>query len=123
MLSLWNVIPLGESMSNVFILKSRPTPTTCKTREHYACDSCRKGAGRHHRMSNCSRRKQCMEKGNCVQCAHFHHPSSTETVAKEQLLLQLQRTKKTDFQSLQWILVEKTTWTSAATYYWTRELN
>ena len=24
-------------------------------------------------MSNCSRRKQCTEKENGVQCAHFHH--------------------------------------------------
>ena len=47
------------------------------------------------------RRKQCTEKENGVQCAHFHHPSSTETVAKEQLLLQLRQTKKTDFQSFQ----------------------
>jgi hypothetical protein len=25
-------------------------------------------------MSNCSRRKQCTEKKNGVQCVHFHHP-------------------------------------------------
>ena len=25
-------------------------------------------------MTNCSRRKQCTEKENGVQCAHFHHP-------------------------------------------------
>ena len=43
-------------------------------REHHACYSCLKRAGRNHRMSNCSRRKQCTEKENVVQCAHFHHP-------------------------------------------------
>ena len=43
-------------------------------REHHACYSCLKRAGRNHRMSNCSRRKQCTEKENGVQCTHFHHP-------------------------------------------------
>ncbi|CAB3977716.1 PREDICTED: uncharacterized protein LOC107334806 [Paramuricea clavata] len=43
-------------------------------REHHACYSCLKRASRNHRMSNCSRRKQCMEKENGVQCVHFHHP-------------------------------------------------
>ena len=45
-----------------------------RAKENHACFSCLKRAGRNHRMTNCSRRKQCTEKENGVQCAHFHHP-------------------------------------------------
>ena len=43
-------------------------------KDNHACFSCLKRAGRDHRISNCSRRKQCTEKENGVQCSWYHHP-------------------------------------------------
>ncbi|CAB4004705.1 PREDICTED: uncharacterized protein LOC107337338, partial [Paramuricea clavata] len=42
-------------------------------RENHACFSCLKKAGRDHRASNCSRRKQCTQKISGVQCKYYHH--------------------------------------------------
>ncbi|CAB4032698.1 PREDICTED: uncharacterized protein LOC107337338, partial [Paramuricea clavata] len=42
-------------------------------RENHACFSCLKKAGRDHRASNCSRRKQCTRKISGVQCKYYHH--------------------------------------------------
>ncbi len=42
-------------------------------RENHACFSCLKKAGRDHRASNCSRRKQCTQKINGLQCKYHHH--------------------------------------------------
>ena len=54
-------------------------------KENHACFSCLKKAGRDHRASNCSRRKQCTQKINDVQCKYYHHvllhpANSTPTV-------------------------------------------
>ena len=43
-------------------------------KENHACYSCLKKAGRNHNMSTCSRRRQCSEIVNGVQCKHYHHP-------------------------------------------------
>ena len=43
-------------------------------KENHACFSCLKRAGRDHRSANCSRRRQCPEKCNGIQCTFFHHP-------------------------------------------------
>lgn len=43
-------------------------------KENHACFSCLKRAGRDHRSSNCSRRRQCPEKSNGIQCPYYHHP-------------------------------------------------
>ena len=43
-------------------------------RENHACYSCLKRAGRNHNMATCSRRRQCSEVVNGVQCKHYHHP-------------------------------------------------
>lgn len=44
-------------------------------KENHACFSCLKRAGREHRISNCSRRKQCTEVvENGTQCKYYHHP-------------------------------------------------
>ena len=40
---------------------------------NHACYSCLKRAGRDHKSSNCSRRRQCPEKVNGNQCKYFHH--------------------------------------------------
>ena len=42
-------------------------------RENHACFSCLKKAGRDHRASNCSRRKQCTQRINGLQCKYYHH--------------------------------------------------
>ena len=42
-------------------------------KENHACYSCLKKAGRNH-MSTCSRRRQCSDIVNGVQCKHYHHP-------------------------------------------------
>ena len=42
-------------------------------RENHACFSCLKKAGRDHRASNCSRRKQCTQKISGVQYKYYHH--------------------------------------------------
>ena len=42
-------------------------------KENHACFSCLKRAGRDHKMSNCSRRRQCPEIENGKQCTSFHH--------------------------------------------------
>ena len=42
-------------------------------RENHACFSCLKKAGRDHRASNCSRRKQCTQRTNGDQCKYHHH--------------------------------------------------
>ena len=42
-------------------------------RENHACFSCLKKAGRDHRASNCSRRKQCTQRTNGDQCQYHHH--------------------------------------------------
>ena len=43
-------------------------------KENHACYSCLKRAGRNHNMATCSRRRQCTEVANGVQCKHYHHP-------------------------------------------------
>ena len=43
-------------------------------KENHACYSCIKRAGRGHNMATCSRRRQCSEVVNGLQCKHFHHP-------------------------------------------------
>jgi len=42
-------------------------------KDNHACYSCLKRAGRDHKSSNCSRRRQCPEKVNGSQCKYFHH--------------------------------------------------
>ena len=42
--------------------------------DNHACFSCLKKAGRAHKSSNCSRRKQCTEKQYDTQCKYYHHP-------------------------------------------------
>ena len=42
--------------------------------ENHACFSCLKRAGRDHKLSTCSRRKQCTVIENGVQCSQYHHP-------------------------------------------------
>ena len=42
--------------------------------ENHACYSCLKRAGRDHKLSTCSRRKQCTEKEDGKQCSQYHHP-------------------------------------------------
>ena len=48
-------------------------------RDNHACFSCLKKAGRDHRASNCSRRKQCTQRTNGDQCKYHHrvllHPA------------------------------------------------
>ena len=43
-------------------------------KENHGCYSCSKRAGRSHNISTCSRKRQCNEMVNGVQCKHFHHP-------------------------------------------------
>ena len=43
-------------------------------KDHHACFSCLKRAGRDHRMTNCKRKKQCSEMTGGNQCRYFHHP-------------------------------------------------
>ena len=43
-------------------------------KENHACYSCLKKAGRNNNMSTCSRRRQCSEIVNGVQCKDYHHP-------------------------------------------------
>ena len=43
-------------------------------KENHVCFSCLKRARRDHRMSNCSRRRQCSVIENGKQCPSFHHP-------------------------------------------------
>ena len=42
--------------------------------ENHACFSCLKRAGRYHKITTCSRRKQCSEIENGIQCKQYHHP-------------------------------------------------
>ena len=42
--------------------------------ENHACFSCLKRAGRYHKITTCSRRKQCTEIENGIQCKQYHHP-------------------------------------------------
>ena len=42
--------------------------------ENHACFSSLKRAGRHHKLSTCSRRRQCTESENGIQCRQYHHP-------------------------------------------------
>lgn len=42
--------------------------------ENHACFSCLKRAGRDHKLTTCSRRKQCTETENGIQCKQYHHP-------------------------------------------------
>ena len=42
--------------------------------ENHACFSCLKRAGRYHKITTCSQRKQCTEIENCIQCKQYHHP-------------------------------------------------
>ena len=51
-----------------------PTTASNPVKDNHACFSCLKRARRDHRISNCSRRKQCTEKENGVQCSWYHHP-------------------------------------------------
>ena len=43
-------------------------------KENHGCYRCLKRAGRSHNISTCSRKRQCNEMVNGVQCKHFHHP-------------------------------------------------
>ena len=52
----------------------KPEDRLKAAKENHACFSCLKRAGRDHRSANCSRRRQCPEKCNGVQCTFFHHP-------------------------------------------------
>ena len=52
----------------------KPEDRIKAVKENHACFSCLKRAGRDHRSANCSRRRQCPEKSNGVQCTFFHHP-------------------------------------------------
>lgn len=50
-------------------------------KENRACFSCLKKTVNEHRMSNCKRRRQCIETNAGERCKHFHHPllhASTE---------------------------------------------
>ena len=42
--------------------------------ENHACFSCQKRAGRYHKITTFSRRKQCTEIENSIQCKQYHHP-------------------------------------------------
>ena len=42
--------------------------------ENHPCFSCLKRAGRDHKLSTCSRRRQCTESENGIQCRQYHHP-------------------------------------------------
>ena len=52
----------------------KPEDRIKAVKENHACFSCLKRAGRDHRSVNCSRRRQCPEKSNGIQCTFFHHP-------------------------------------------------
>jgi hypothetical protein len=88
-------------MSKVFVLKSRPTPTTRKREsttpviavETELVDT----TGCRTVLDESNVRKKKMVSSVRISIT----PSSTETVAKEQLLLQLRRIKKPYFQSFQ----------------------
>ena len=43
-------------------------------KDNHACFSCLKRTGKDHRLSSCSRRRQCTEKSNGIQCTYYHHP-------------------------------------------------
>nr|XP_054775091.1 uncharacterized protein LOC129283281 [Lytechinus pictus] len=50
-------------------------------KDHHACFSCLKKAGKDHRMSNCKRKRRCSETTAGEPCKYFHHPllhASTE---------------------------------------------
>ena len=42
-------------------------------KENNVCFSCLKKAGKDHKASNCSRRRQCPKLDNGIQCTSFHH--------------------------------------------------
>ena len=42
--------------------------------ENHACFSCLKRAGRDHKLSTCSRQKQCTKIKSGIQCSQYHHP-------------------------------------------------
>ena len=50
-----------------------PSERLQAVKDNHACYSCLKRAGRDHRSSNCSRRRQCQEKVNGNQCKYYHH--------------------------------------------------
>ena len=52
----------------------KPEDRIKAVKENHACFSCLKRAGRDHKSVNCSRRRQCPEKSNGIQCTFFHHP-------------------------------------------------
>ena len=52
----------------------KPEDRIKAVKENHACLSCLKCAGRDHRSVNCSRRRQCPERSNGIQCTFFHHP-------------------------------------------------
>ena len=52
----------------------RPNDRLKAVKENHACFCCLKRAGRDHRASTCSRRRQCSERMNGNQCKYFHHP-------------------------------------------------
>ena len=43
-------------------------------KDGHACFSCLKKAGRNHNMATCSKRRQCTEFINGIQCKSLHHP-------------------------------------------------
>ena len=51
-----------------------PSDRLKAVKENHGCFSCLKRAGRDHKVSNCSRRRQCSESVNGSQCKYFHHP-------------------------------------------------
>ena len=51
-----------------------PSDRLKAVKENHGCFSCLKRAGRDHKVSNCSRRRQCSESFNGSQCKYFHHP-------------------------------------------------
>ena len=51
-----------------------PSDRLKTVKENHACFCCLKRAGRDHRASTCSRRRQCSESINGNQCKYFHHP-------------------------------------------------
>ncbi|XP_022799862.1 uncharacterized protein LOC111337764 [Stylophora pistillata] len=51
-----------------------PDERLSPSKENHACFSCLKRAGKEHRMSNCSRRKQCTETVHGARCKYYHHP-------------------------------------------------
>ena len=51
----------------------RPSDRLKAVKENHACFCCLKRAGKDHKASTCSRRRQCQERTNGNQCKYFHH--------------------------------------------------